>query len=271
MKLATRISDEVLAFVADDTGFDKIYLFDVERKMIQPVTTSAQLAYDPAWLADGRLSYVSKSNGQPELYIFDWEFHSAFSVDNTLGISEPSWSVDNKVAFVSYRTGNSEIYVLNLSDGKIQNVSNSNASDISPSWSLDGKLAFVSDRNGFYDIVLLPTLTSQLVDIYKFSSDELSPTWLPNGSLGFISNQSGHYEVYTYDVSTNKFIQITKNDFYFISDVEWSSKGTLALAVQSTSQSGDILIIRNGKSETVKVNNIIALYSQPAWMPNIDN
>ncbi len=66
---------------------------------------------------------------------------------------------------------------MNLTTGKLRNVSQNLANDFNPAWLPDGRLSFVSDRDGNREIYILDLTTNQLTNITHNPADDDQPSW----------------------------------------------------------------------------------------------
>ncbi len=128
------------------------------------------------WSADGRLAFISDTDGNSEIYLWDGEALTNIS-QHPAEDASPRWSADDRLTFVSERDGNREIYVW---DGaSFTNLTQNPANDFLPTWNTDGHLAFVSDRNGDYEIYVWDGTSFTNISQSPDHQDSLPLWWSP--------------------------------------------------------------------------------------------
>jgi hypothetical protein len=125
----------------------------------QQATATAQAqATATAWAQAGRIAFISKRDGNWEIYVMNADGSGQTNLTNNPAHDwGPSWSPDGRrIAFYSDRDGNWEIYVMNADGSGQTNLTNNPADDWGPSWSPDGRrIAFFSDRDGNREIYVM--------------------------------------------------------------------------------------------------------------------
>ena len=187
--------------------------------------------------AQGQIAFVSRRDGNPEIYVMDANGKNQRRVTNHPGDDRsPAWAPDGKrIVFVSDRDGHvhpihgsptSEIYVIDADGRNPQNLTNSPYNDRDPSWSPDGKrVAFTALREERinYEIYVLDVdggNLQRLTDNPGNHSDDKSPSWSPDGKqIVFTARRAGHvenkfaitYEIYVLDVASGNQQRLTNN------------------------------------------------------------
>jgi TolB protein len=145
----------------------------------------------------------------------------------------PAISPDGKfLAFSSRRNGYWDLYLLDLTDGKIQRMTDTPEYDGSPSWSPDGAyIAYETYLNGNMEVLIHSTLDfgQSPIPLSFGNSTNYSPSWspqLPGRQIAFISNRSGEPDVWIADLDhAEKFTNISNNLKMAESHPVWSPDG----------------------------------------------
>lgn len=186
-------------------------------------------------------------------------------------VSETSPCVD-WIIFHTYRDGNLEIYRLDgiegVSDYKLINLSNDDASDSSPSRSFDNAwVAFQSNRDGNDEIYITDSAGVQQTRLTENEASDIIPMFSPNNiDIAFQSDRNGNWDLYLVDRITGEEIQLTDNEAdeinpFFSMDQNW-------LAFESNRNGNwDIFILNIITGEEIQVTDDAADEVSPAWSP----
>ncbi|MFQ6002947.1 MAG: hypothetical protein ACE5KJ_04300, partial [Candidatus Zixiibacteriota bacterium] len=104
---------------------------------------------------EGRIAFVSKSNENDVLYVYDVKSRKVQSKNgfaSLTGLSSPTWSPGGeKVAFVGVtKEGYSDLYSYHFKTGLLERLTRDPYEEKDPRWSPDGRyIAFSSDRGAF--------------------------------------------------------------------------------------------------------------------------
>ncbi len=181
--------------------------------------------------AQAQIAFVSKRDGNPEIYVMDANGGNQRRLTNNHHDDwDPSWSPDGKrIAFQSNRDGHvdairgfptNEIYVMDANGGNPQNLTNSPLfDDRHPSWSPDGKqIAFVSNRTKDLnrDIYVMDANGGNPQNLTNNPADDGFPSWSPNGRrIAFDSSRDKDnphkYQIYVMDADGGNQQRLTEN------------------------------------------------------------
>lgn len=137
----------------------------------------------------------------------------------------------SKIAFSSNRNGFWDIYILDLTNGKVYQLTNTPEYDGAPTWSPDGKwIAFESYLDDNLEIQILSLDTnSQPIRLTEDPSRDHTPGWSPNGrDIAFVSDRTGNDEIWLakLDQTDQRFFNISQNPTLNDSDPDWSADGS---------------------------------------------
>ena len=241
--------------------------------------------------AQAQIVFVSKRDGNPEIYLMDINGKNQRNLTNNRHEDwHPSWAPDGKrIAFISDRDGHpdrvpgwftSEIYVMDADGGNQQNLTNNPADDRYPSWSPNGKqIAFVSDRDGNSEIYVMDADGRNLQRLTENPNEDGYPSWSPDGErIVFTSQREGHVEdkfgitdeIYVMDTDGGNQQRLTENrnnDW----DPVWSPDGKrIAFAADRKGDfvKFDIYVMDADGGNQQKLTNHRAWDSSPSWSPD---
>lgn len=167
-----------LALSAEHSGFDVIYLFDLENDETETLNLKFEAIESVTWSHDGKyLAFVGQNPQQSDIYTYNLETKEIINLtDDIFSDSDPSWSNDDKsIYFVSDRDGSinredhnpdykmnlekfdqKDIFKLQVADHKIIRITDLPYSDeTSPHEEASGdRLIFISDLNGINNIYI---------------------------------------------------------------------------------------------------------------------
>jgi Tol biopolymer transport system component len=156
----------------------------------------------------GKIAFVSKSNENDVLYVYDVKARKIQSKDgftNLTGLSSPTWSPDGKkIAFIGVtKEGYSDLYSYDFQTGLLEQLTQDLYEEKDPRWSADGRyIAFSSDRgtfgkDGFLNLFLLDVSENKIQPLTLGPHHDLSCDWSPDGKgLVFSSDRNGAYNLY---------------------------------------------------------------------------
>ncbi len=176
--------------VMDADGTNNLILSNVDTDEISPV-------WSPV---DGKLAFVSRRDGNKEIYVMNIQGKENFNVTNHPADEwTPAWSPDGKrLAFSSNREGNWEIYTINADGTGLQQITDNGEGNISPDWSPDGQyLTFSNRRSGNWNVCTIRIDGSELRQLTTSDGNDLSPIWSPSGRMiTYETNDTGDVEIF---------------------------------------------------------------------------
>jgi Tol biopolymer transport system component len=157
---------------------------------------------------EGKIAFVSKSNENDVLYVYDAESRAVQSKNgfaSLIGLSSPSWSPQgDQLAFVGVtKKGYADLYCYDLKNGLLKRLTHDLYEDKDPRWSPDGRyIAFSSDRgafgrDGFLNLFVLDLAENEIHPLSLGPHHDLSCDWSPLGKgLVFSSDRDGALNLY---------------------------------------------------------------------------
>ncbi len=167
-----------IALSAKRSGYDVIYIIDVESKDQETLPIRLESIQSVTWSNDGNyLAFVGQNTKQSDIYLYNFATSSVTNLtDDIFSDSDPSWSHDNKSIYFSSDRGNilskadlpdnfkiqnhnysqRDIYKFLIDENKIIRITDLPFSDETAAREeSDGeRLMFISDLNGINNIYI---------------------------------------------------------------------------------------------------------------------
>lgn len=170
-----------LVYDDDVSGTNRIAAINPETLAPIRIRQPDGLNYDGVWFQDRWLAFVSISDQNPDVYVYDLSSDELRNVSShPASDTQPAWSPDGRLAFVSEREGRGDIFVYDFATGGLTNVTGSPAADMMPAWSPDGRLIYASSSGTVYDIFLIDQVPGGEPRLILSSpAQDYSPVWMP--------------------------------------------------------------------------------------------
>jgi Tol biopolymer transport system component len=271
-----------IAFLSERGGGLDIFVADVQRREVRPITRTGEIINALEWSPDSRhiLFDLTAQTGERGLYLVDVATGETSSLLQTQGTYDilPRWSINGDVAFISNRNSGGNLYLWSGQTGQVIRLTEDLSASGYMSWSPDGtELAFTamdltpSNPQIIYtDVYILNTTRlEQAPTRIEITGNERDVVWSPDGSkIAFVNDSTGDDEVFVVEATGVNIQQITDNYFPDYSPA-WSPDSTrlmwvFAPAFGSTSD----LALYNfviGQQQTLTFNEIDDWY--PIWRP----
>jgi hypothetical protein len=212
----------MLAFTAQRSGKDVLYLLDVKkRETTFRFDLPIEAILSPSFSPDGkRIVFSGNNGGITDLYIVDIDGQNLRRLTNDrYGDLQPQWSPDGRtIAFASERGEGTNLdllqfnrwrlTLLDLESMRIEVPANQGGLNLNPMWAPDGRsVAYISDRTGIANVFLYDVTQKehyQLTNVVGSVSAiaEYSPaiTWARGADrLAFTYFEDGGYTVWSVD------------------------------------------------------------------------
>ncbi|HJU87857.1 MAG TPA: hypothetical protein VJ672_00610 [Gemmatimonadaceae bacterium] len=170
-----------LAFTAQRSGRDVLYVMDVDRRKIRTrIDLPLEGVTSPSWSPDG-----------------------------------------NQLVFSGHAGGISDLYIVDVNGENLRQLTSDKYSQMQPQWSPDGKtIAYATDYGPQTDFDLLKFQSWRIALFHLGSSRvellegqdglNLNPQWAPDGrSVAYISNRTGVQNLFLFDLDAREHYQLT--------------------------------------------------------------
>ncbi len=219
---------------------------------------------------NSEIAFVSKSSGNKEIYICEFDGYNPRRVTHTKSITlSPAWSSDGKwLAYTSYAKGKPDLYLEHLSQKRGAVISKKGI-NITPAWvpnkfALAATLSFSGDPE-----IYLLTGTGKVINrLTNNRGIDLSPTWSPDGKrMAFVSKRSGTPQIYIKNIASGAVGRLTFQGRYN-TQPSWSPKGDkVAYAGMGNGQNNIFLIGIDGHG-TIQLTHDQGDNEAPSWSPD---
>jgi TolB protein len=218
-----------------------------------------------------KIVYVSKTSGNKELYLMDFDGRNATPLTRHQSIClSPRFSPDGtKIAFTSYKSGGPDLYIKNLRQGEERRVANYPGLNITPAWSPDGqRIALTLSKDGNSEIYTIRPDGSGLVRLTNHPAIDVSPTWSPDGrKIAFVSDRGGTPQIYVMDADGQNGQRLTFQGPYN-THPSWSPRGD-RIAFDAAAGGGyNICTIRPDGSNFRVLTDNLGRCENPSWSPD---
>ena len=240
--------------------------------------------------AQARIAFVSKRDGNFEIYVMDADgVNPRRLTNNPAKDYAPSWSPDGKrIVFCSDRDGHvhvkrgrvaSEIYVMDADGGNPQRLTNNPSDDWYPSWSPDGeRIVFESAREGHFmdahknitdEIYVMDADGGNQQRLTENRNNDWDPVWSPDGKrIAFMADRKGDrvkFDIYVMDADGGNQQKLTNNRVRDGSP-SWSPNGERIAFVSTRDENSEIYVMDADGGNLQNLTNNPHSDSGPAWL-----
>ena len=185
--------DSRIVFI-DETGpkdrrIKKLAMMDQDgfRGSVRYLTNGSDLVVTPRFSPSTQeITYMSYSQGEPRVYLFNTETQQREIVGNFPGMTfSPRFTPDGQRVIMSLQQGaNSNLFVMDLRSKATTRLTDTAAIDTGPCYSPDGsRICFESDRGGHPQIYIMSAGGGPAQRISFGDGTYSTPVWSPRGDL----------------------------------------------------------------------------------------
>lgn len=244
---------------------------DQVRKMIHKFCSEISYALTGQWgIFTSKIAYVSKVNGNKEIYTcdFDGENKKQETFHKSISLS-PAWSHDGQwLAYVSYARGSTEIFIKNLA-GKRGAIVNYKGTNSSPDWMPESlNLAAAMTFSGDPEIYLLTKKGKIIKRITKSWGIDVSPKFSSDGrKIAFTSRRHGSPQIYIKDINSGFAKRVTFRGNNNTSPA-WSPDGRKIAYVGIEGNQINIFVVDVESGKTSQLTSDAGDNEDPCWSPD---
>ncbi|MCX6093356.1 MAG: DUF5050 domain-containing protein [Candidatus Bipolaricaulota bacterium] len=229
----------------------------------------------PTSTEDAVIAFVSKRNGNREIYLMDEHGGNQRRLTETRGDEDtPSWSPNGeRLAFMYRERGswNWDILTMSLDGSARLTLVGSPSGDWECAWApAGGVVAFSSDRGGdseIYVIHIQGGSIEQLTD-NEAAIDGL-PTWSPDGSsMAFFTDRDGNWEIYRMNADGSNPVRLTENASARDFAPAWSPDGSRIAFASDRDGNEEIYVMNADGSGLLRLTDEPRADTTPQWSPD---
>ncbi len=217
----------------------------------------------------GKIVYVSRSTGNKEICVMDYDGHNVQRItkNGSINLNPDISPKGREILFTSYKKGNPDLYRLVPFGGAEARISSRRGINFTGAWSPDGnRIALSMSKDGNPEIYLIGKDGKQMAKLTNNDSINISPSWSPDGSrIAFVSDRLGTPQVFIMNSDGSNVHRLTRSGAYNVNP-SWSPKGDRILYSRqqggfqiysiSPDGSGDTQLTSGGRNEN------------PRWSPD---
>ncbi|MBN2091552.1 PD40 domain-containing protein [candidate division KSB1 bacterium] len=237
-----------------------------------------------------KLTFVTRSGETDVIYTYDLkqnEIIDSYQFDDIVSYFSPCWSPDEtKIVFTGIHfSGKSDLYIFDITNSKLDRLTNDFYDDRDPIWSKDSKyIYFSSDRtifgdNGFYNLFCYNVDNGEINFITYGEQNDYSPAISKDGKyLAFSSDRDGAFNIWMLQLNKTEPLLVDNRatvDNYFSNDkneIKKITHFTTAAYDPVWTDSNDIIFtaFENFSFQIKKIDNIIETYNK-ATVTTVDS
>jgi TolB protein len=225
-------------------------------------------------IAETKIAYVSRSGGNKEIVMMDYDGFNQEAVTRLESISlSPVWSpTDSSVAFTSFFKGYPylfRVFPFNPRRREPELMSAWPGINSAAAWAPDGKLVAVTlSKDGNPEIYALRVGTSDFRRLTNHRGIDTDPSWSPTGrEVAFSSDRSGTPQVWITDAEGASPRRLTFRNT-FDTQPRWSPRGDTIIFTRRTAGGFDLWAIAPDGSGERPLTQGQGANESAAWAPN---
>lgn len=222
-------------------------------------------------IAQTKVAFVSKQNGNKELFVMDQDGSNIRKLTNDRSIIlSPAWSPDShEIAVTSYRDRNPDVVAVSVNGNGRRALSQHPGLNSAPAWSPDGsRLALTLSKDGNPEIYTMSRSGTDLRRLTNHPAIDTSPTWSPTGrQIAFVSDRSGSPQIYLMDAEGSNVRRLTYQGNYNDRPA-WSPRGDRLAFVSLEGSRFDVYVMNVDGSGVQRLTMGNGSNESPSWSPD---
>jgi TolB protein len=218
----------------------------------------------------GKIAFVSRSSGNKEVALMDYDGHNVQRVTNNGAINlNPDFSpVGKEIIYTSYKKGNPDLFRRELFTGTEARISSRQGINIAGAYAPDGKrIAVALSKDGNSEIYLIDKEGKELARLTRNPGIDVSPAWSPDGKkIAFVSDRLGKPQVFVMDADGQNVRRLTSSGSYNVSP-RWSPKGDRILYCRQSGGGFQIYVINPDGGDDTQLTRE-GSNEHPRWSPD---
>lgn len=265
-----------LAYSSTRNGNADIYLTDLTRGWLRPVTRSSAYDGEPSFSPDGtRIAFASQREGNSDIFIMNLDGTGLRNLTrHPANESMPVWTADGAwVAFTSDWNGNYANYLMSVDDTIMNTTGWRPIPSTRAYYDIFGaspdrtKIVYVNAEPGRSDI-FVQTLTGMIKQVTHQQGSSFTPIWSPDSRrIAYGSTSEGNLDIFIVDADGNlPPINLTAHpatDYL----PAWSPDGRQIAFVSDRNGTDDIYLATVDGELLRRLTYMSGTNTTPVWMP----
>lgn len=218
----------------------------------------------------GKIAYVTKSSGNKEIFVMDYDGRNPQRVTNNGSINlNPDFAPSGKeIIYTSYKKGNPDLYRRELFTGLEARISSRPGLNAMGVFAPDGgRIAAVMTKDGDSEIYLISKEGKELARLTRNPAIDISPAWSPDGSkLAFVSDRMGKPQLFVMDADGSNVRRLTTSGAYNVTP-RWSPLGDRITYARQGGGGFQIHSINADGSQDAQLTTL-GSNEHPRWSPD---
>lgn len=229
-----------------------LWLLDLAKTTVRPLTAQGRVARDPAWSRDGRLVYHETGDGE-SVALHAWRLAEGTAdvitrlADGDHVLLRPRLSPDGtRLAYTRSSEGQLEVWTRTLADGRDTRVARLGDGAAFPVWAPDGRaLAVDVWVDGHAQVHVVELASGAVTQVSRDVDHAWVRSWSPDGQrIAFAGARDGRWDVWSVDRHGRDQQQLTRygDEHHYVRNPEWAPTGD-RLVYEFASFSGNVWVI----------------------------
>jgi TolB protein len=218
----------------------------------------------------GKIAYVTKSSGNKEIFVMDYDGRNPQRVTNNGSINlNPDFAPSGKeIIYTSYKKGNPDLYRRELFTGLEARISARSGLNAMGAYGPDGsRIALVMTKDGNSEIYLIGKDGKELARLTRNPAIDVSPAWSPDGSrIAFVSDRLGKPQLFIMNADGSAVRRLTTSGSYNVTP-RWSPGSDRIVYARQAGGGFQIYAINPDGTQDTQLTSI-GSNEHPRWSPD---